>query len=93
MAVWFITGCSSGFSQEVAKAALARGGKVVATARNAIKPEDLKKSGALTLSLDVTDIEAAIQEVVAEAIKLYGVIDIVLNNASVILERAIEEAR
>jgi NADP-dependent 3-hydroxy acid dehydrogenase YdfG len=93
MVVWFITGCSSGFGQEVAKAALARGDKVVATARNASKLEDLKILGALTLSLDVTDTETEIEKVVAEAIKTYGVIDILLNNAGVILEGAIEEAR
>jgi NADP-dependent 3-hydroxy acid dehydrogenase YdfG len=71
MAVWFITGCSSGFGKEVAKEALARGDKVVATARNTNKLEDLKILGALTLSLDVTDAEAEIEKVVAEAIKTY----------------------
>jgi NADP-dependent 3-hydroxy acid dehydrogenase YdfG len=93
MAVWFITGCSSGFGKEVAKEALARGDKVVATARNTNKLEDLKILGALTLSLDVTDAEAEIEKVAAEPIKTYGVIDILLNNAGVILEGAVEEAR
>jgi NADP-dependent 3-hydroxy acid dehydrogenase YdfG len=66
---------------------------VVATARNANKLEDLKILGALTLPLDVTNAEAEIEKVVAEAIKTYRVIDILLNNAGVILEGAAEEAR
>ena len=56
---------------------------MVATARNANMLEDLKILGALTLPLDVTDAEAEIKKVVAEAIKAYGVI----------LEGAVEEAR
>lgn len=31
---WFLTGCSSGFGRELVKAVLAKGDKVVATARN-----------------------------------------------------------
>jgi NADP-dependent 3-hydroxy acid dehydrogenase YdfG len=93
MAIWFITGCSSGFGQEVARAALVRADKVVATARNSSNLQDLKALGALTLSLDVTGPESDIEAVVAEAIKAYGAIDILLNNAGIILEGAIEEAR
>jgi len=33
-AVWFITGCSTGFGREFARAALAHGFRVVATARD-----------------------------------------------------------
>ncbi len=93
MAVWFITGCSSGFGHEIAQAALARGDKVVATARNASKLKDLKAMGALTLSLDVTAPESEIQKVVAQAIGAYGKIDILFNNAGVVLEGAVEECR
>ena len=56
-AVWFITGCSTGFGRELAIAALERGKRVVVTARN---PETLgdivagREAHALVLGLDVT---------------------------------------
>ena len=33
--VWFITGCSTGFGRELARAVLARGWRAVVTARDA----------------------------------------------------------
>ena len=41
-------GCSTGLGKEVARAALERGDKVIATARNTSKLEDLKSLDALT---------------------------------------------
>jgi NADP-dependent 3-hydroxy acid dehydrogenase YdfG len=93
MVVWFITGCSSGFGSETTRVALARGDKVIATARNASKLKHLADLGALTLSLDVTAPDAEIQKVVAEAIKIYGHVDILFNNAGQVLEGAVEEIR
>jgi len=92
MAVWLITGCSSGFGDEVAKAALARGDKVIATARNASKLSSLADLGATTLSLDITASDSEIQSVIRKAVSVYGAIDILLNNAGYILEGAVEEA-
>lgn len=88
---WLITGCSSGFGSEIAIQALNRGDTVVATARNPAKIEHLKALGAHTLALDVTAADTEIEKVVAEAIKLVGHIDILMNNAGVILEGAVEE--
>lgn len=56
--VWFITGASKGFGRVWAEAALDRGDKVAATARNPDALAGLRdKYGdkALTLALDVTD--------------------------------------
>ncbi|OBT44288.1 hypothetical protein VE00_05880 [Pseudogymnoascus sp. WSF 3629] len=92
MAVWFISGCSSGFGDQIARQALARGDKVVATARNASKLSELKKLGALTLSLDITSPDDVIQKVAKDAIDAYGAIDYLINNAGYILEAAVEEA-
>jgi len=89
--VWFITGCSSGFGSEIAKAALARGDKVVATARNVAKLEGLKAAGATTIALDITAGDAQVQKVVNEAIEAYGRIDIVVNNAAYGVMGAVEE--
>ena len=55
---WFITGTSRGFGREWAVAALERGDKVAATARNVDSLKDLSEKygdAVLTLALDVTD--------------------------------------
>lgn len=60
--IWFITGASRGFGREWAEAALERGDKVAATAREIETLDELvQKFGenVLPLRLDVTDRAAA----------------------------------
>ena len=91
--VWFITGTSKGFGRDWAEAALARGDRVAATARNVetLKPL-VERYGDLVaaISLDVTD-KAAVAAAVAEAIARFGRIDVAVNNAGYGLFGAIEE--
>jgi NAD(P)-dependent dehydrogenase (short-subunit alcohol dehydrogenase family) len=91
--VWFITGTSKGFGRVWAEAALARGDRVVATAR------DVKSLAALAhrygdrlaaMPLDVTD-KAAVDATVAAANERFGSLDIVINNAGYGLFGTIEE--
>ncbi|KAH0542762.1 hypothetical protein FGG08_002901 [Glutinoglossum americanum] len=89
--VWLITGCSSGFGAEIAKAALARGDKVIATARSVAKLEELKALGATTVELDITAGDAHVQKAVDEALRAYGRIDILVNNAGYVVVGGIEE--
>ncbi len=80
---WFITGCSRGFGREWAVAALERGDRVAATARDTATLDDLvTKYGdaVLPLRLDVTDRDADFAAV-AEAHAHFGRLDIVVNNA------------
>jgi NADP-dependent 3-hydroxy acid dehydrogenase YdfG len=59
--VWFITGTSKGFGRIWAEAALARGDKVAATARDASTLEALAEKygdSVLTMALDVQDHDA-----------------------------------
>lgn len=91
MPTWFITGCSSGFGLEIAKAAIAEGDKVAATSRDATKLGELKKLGALVLSLDITASTKEINKVVNKAVDTFGSIDILINNAGYVLEGAVEE--
>lgn len=91
--VWLITGTSSGFGGLLTKAALKNGDKVIATAREPKKIDDLKALGAATLALDVVDDEENIKRTIADAIDIYGRIDILVNNAAYILEGAVEESR
>lgn len=81
--VWFITGTSRGFGREWAIAALERGDKVAATARDTAALDDLvTKYGdaILPLQLDVTD-RAADFAAVKAAHDHFGRLDIVVNNA------------
>jgi NAD(P)-dependent dehydrogenase (short-subunit alcohol dehydrogenase family) len=81
--VWFITGTSRGFGREWAIAALERGDKVAATARNTATLADLvDKYGdaVLPIQLDVTDRDADFAAV-KQAHDHFGRLDIVVNNA------------
>jgi NAD(P)-dependent dehydrogenase (short-subunit alcohol dehydrogenase family) len=80
---WLITGCSRGLGRSLAKAVLAAGDHLLATARDPETLADLVASGdgrAVPLALDVTD-EAAAAHAVATAVDRFGGLDIVVNNA------------
>src|SRR3984893_17241405 len=83
MKTWFITGTSRGFGREWAVAALDRGDKVAATARNLASLDDLvAKYGdaILPIALDVTDRDADFAAV-KRAHEHFGRLDIIVNNA------------
>jgi NAD(P)-dependent dehydrogenase (short-subunit alcohol dehydrogenase family) len=80
---WLITGCSRGLGWHLAQAVLARGDRVVATARKAeaIGEFGVSNGGQLTrVALDVTDPDS-VSRAVTRAIDEFGVIDVVVNNA------------
>ncbi|UCO97530.1 SDR family NAD(P)-dependent oxidoreductase [Metapseudomonas lalkuanensis] len=92
MRTWFITGASRGFGALIAAQALAAGDAVIATAR---KPEDVvarlgDHPNLLAVRLDVTR-ESEAHEAVAEGIKRFGRIDVLLNNAGYGILGAVEE--
>ncbi len=92
--VWFITGASRGFGRVWAEAALARGDKVAATARNITDLADLAErfgDAVLPLALDVTDAKQ-VEQVVRQAHEHFGRMDVVLNNAGYSLVGTVEEA-
>ena len=82
--VWFITGAGSGIGAGTVKAALAAGDRVVATGRNVEKLRNALQGTANDkleiLPLDVSD-EAQVLATVDQALKKFGRIDVVLNNA------------
>jgi len=91
--VWFITGTSKGFGRVWAEAALDRGDRVVATARNADTLTPLVEQygdRVLPLTLDVQD-KAAIDAAVKQAHERFGRLDVVVNNAGYGLFGTIEE--
>ena len=91
--VWLITGCSSGFGQEIAVAALEHGDKVVATARDPKKLDELKSKGAICVKLDVTSSDEELTKTIKQVLELVPCIDILVNNAGYILQGAMEECR
>jgi NAD(P)-dependent dehydrogenase (short-subunit alcohol dehydrogenase family) len=91
--VWFITGTSKGFGRIWAEAALERGDKVAATARDASTLEPLAEKygdAVLTMALDVQDHDADFAAV-RKAHEAFGRLDVVVNNAGYGLFGAIEE--
>ena len=81
--VWLVTGSASGLGLNIAKAVLASGDRLVATARDPRKLEDLaEKYGdqIRTSPLDVADEDAA-KAAVQVALAAFGRLDVVVNNA------------
>lgn len=93
MKTWFITGASRGFGLRIAQLALEKGDNVVATARNPASLIDRLGDNPrlLGLPLDVTS-DAQAHNAAAVAIKKFGQIDVLLNNAGFGLLGAVEEA-
>lgn len=92
--VWFITGCSTGFGRELARQLLARGDRVVVTARHPASVADLvegHEERALIHQLDVTN-RAQVDAAVAAAEERFGRIDVLVNNAGIGYFGSVEES-
>ncbi len=91
--VWFITGCSTGFGQELAKLVLARGWRAIVTARDKVRVAGLVQGAedrALALDLDITQ-PGQIAAAVSAAEQRFGGIDVLVNNAGYGYQASVEE--
>jgi short-subunit dehydrogenase len=85
-----ITGASAGIGKETAKTLIGEGYTVYAAARRVERMDDLRKSGAVPLKMDITredDLVAVVEQIEKES----GGVDILINNAGFGLYGAIEE--
>ena len=93
-----VTGASSGIGRETALAFAAAGSNVVLLARRAKLlgkvAAEARKLGAATLvaSADVTE-AAAVTAAFRKAVKRFGAVDIVVNNAGVLIPSKVEDLR
>src|SRR5260221_4895668 len=81
--VWLVTGSATGLGRNITEAVLASGARLVATARDPRRLDDVvKKYGdqVRTASLDVAD-ENAANSAVQAAVDAFGQLDVVGNNA------------
>jgi NAD(P)-dependent dehydrogenase (short-subunit alcohol dehydrogenase family) len=92
--VWFITGAGSGIGAATARAALKAGDRVVATGRHPDKlrhaQRDMPDDNLVLVQLDVTN-EAQAKPAVDAAIRAFGRIDVLVNNAGYSLLGNFEE--
>lgn len=91
--VWFITGSSTGLGRELAEVLLENGYRVIVTARNVESISGLADAypeQARAFALDVTK-PAEVRAAVEFAVKEFGRIDVLANNAGYGLLGAIEE--
>ena len=94
MKTWLITGCSSGHGKGIAEAALEHGENVAVTARNVEQIKELAEQypvQAQILRLDLNDRES-MKNVVDSTIKVFGGIDVLVNNAGHGYRAAVEES-
>ncbi|HEY9194876.1 MAG TPA: oxidoreductase [Mucilaginibacter sp.] len=91
--VWFVTGASKGLGLALVKRLLNEGYKVAATSRNLSdlnKAVNVNNGQFLPLAVNLTN-EDSVQEAVELAVKTFGKIDVVVNNAGYGLLGGIEE--
>src|SRR5712671_1784017 len=81
--VWLVTGSASGLGRNIAEAVLESGDRLVATARDPRRLDDLVNQfgeRVRAVALDVAD-ESAAQDAVQVALDVFGRLDVVVNNA------------
>lgn len=81
--VWLVTGSASGLGREIAEAVLRSGDRLLATARDTQRLNDLVERYGKQVSiapLDVAD-EAAAKTAVVKAVDVFGRLDVLVNNA------------
>ncbi|KAG9186592.1 hypothetical protein G6011_09700 [Alternaria panax] len=87
---WIVTGCSPGLGQQIVHTVLARGDKIIVTARRIsnleyIKDQFSNTKKAYCITLDVTAPSEQIRKAIDEAVDHFGLIDVLVNNAGFVV--------
>ncbi|HTI08115.1 MAG TPA: oxidoreductase [Puia sp.] len=91
--VWLITGASSGFGKAFAEYAISKGYNVIVTARRTDKLETIRALApdqVAAIRMDVTD-NKEVASALEQAIRRFGRIDVLINNAGYGIVGAVEE--
>ncbi len=86
---WFITGISTGFGRELARAVVQSGDRVLGTVRKTAQIDELAGEGINAILMDVND-QAAVDAGLRAANERLGGVDVVVNNAGFGMVGAIE---
>jgi NADP-dependent 3-hydroxy acid dehydrogenase YdfG len=89
--VAIVTGASSGIGLEVAKTLIATGYRVVTNSRNITAAMTLQSTGDLKLVDGDISLQETAQRVVATALRDFGSIDLLVNNAGVFIPKPFTE--
>ncbi|KAB5559599.1 hypothetical protein GE09DRAFT_61442 [Coniochaeta sp. 2T2.1] len=93
MAVWLVTGTTSGIGAALVKHIVERGDKVIATGRKAEERlGHLKSDNLAVLELDICADRHHIEEQIKKAWEIFGHIDVLVNNAGASAMKSAEEA-
>jgi NADP-dependent 3-hydroxy acid dehydrogenase YdfG len=93
MAVWLVTGATSGIGAALVKHIVERGDKVIASGRKVAERIGHLQSGNLgLLELDIAAGREHVHEQVKAAWDIFGHIDVLVNNAGVSGMKSAEEA-
>lgn len=93
----FMLGTSSGFGKALVSSVLARGDRVIATARSIEKIKifyslpGARTSNLQLLRLDISESPEKVQRVIDHALSIWGRIDVVVNNAGIGMKSVLEE--
>lgn len=91
--VWFVTGCSTGLGRALAQLIVKRGWRLIATARDKRRVEDLAQAApdrVLALDLDVAQPDQ-VEAAVAATRERFGRVDVLVNNAGYGYQSTAEE--
>ncbi|KAJ3912298.1 hypothetical protein F5877DRAFT_54252 [Lentinula edodes] len=89
--VVLITGCSTGLGRALVLEAASQGLRVIATARKISTIENLRAPNITVSTLDVTASMSQLEDFANKALKVFGQVDILINNAGYPLAGALEE--
>lgn len=91
--VWLVTGVSTGVGKDLISELSSRGDKVIAANRQVHQLADRASEDIFLLELDLTSGYEVIADKVKEAWRVFGHIDVLMNNAGAFLISPFEDMR